>query len=832
MDNLPSSAGLLAAARQAVRERAWDTARELCERLLATPDLRYEGLDLSAAVALSLGRPAEALALAEAAIGEDGAAPRGYLRRGGARLALGEPADAEADFRKAAALDPGSAVALQSLAFAQLEGGRAEAAAASFEAALALHGEADASAASSGWGLAQAWLRLGRPAAARRALESALESDPGHELSLRSLIGLSCAAFDWPAAERHLREALRPGRPAEKDAGLRAALADVLRQQGRLEEALEALLAAPTPLSGPLRSALASLAADRRLVTPGLAAGTRERLAEELAPAFEDRALDPQELMAATVALAKLDPRCERFWAAVEKGERAADDGGRVVALLLRALERALVTDFELEARLLEVRRALLLAGSTAALAPWRLAAVCALAAQAALGYYLHPLDEAEQAGAARWRGRLADLLAGEGEPEPEQDRHPRDASGEPAGEDRLRGLGVGQGEPRPEPDRLPGADAGAAPGFVLAINALAWPLEPLLAALGGSAERVTGLGPFPPPVERLLARQLEEPAVERRLAAELRGKPWREDASSALVRRQYEQHPYPRWSGVRLEPEPRPPAAVLHRLFPWLELPSFLSEPGPILVAGCGTGQQAIAAAGQFRAAKVLAIDLSAESLAYAKRMAGLYAFAHLELRRADLLALDPRDGLFDVVLCTGVLHHLEDPEAGWKHLSALVRAGGVLKIALYSRVARRGLAGARAAAALALDPRAPGEDGEAIDEQVRAARRFLAAGPHAAGLGRFVDFYSLVGCRDLLFHVRERAYSLPEIAAMAERLGLRFLGFELPREIAGELYSRLYPLDRERRDLGHWAALEAAWPDTFLDMYQMWFQVPEKPE
>ena len=65
-----------------------------------------------------------------------------------------------------------------------------------------------------------------------------------------------------------------------------------------------------------------------------------------------------------------------------------------------------------------------------------------------------------------------------------------------------------------------------------------------------------------------------------------------------------------------------------------------------------------------------------------------------------------------------------------------------------------------------------------------------------------------------------------------MLARLELRFLGFELPRELAGELYSSLYPLDPERRDLGNWAALEAAWPDTFSDMYQFWCQVGESSE
>src|SRR5256886_12917699 len=44
-------------------------------------------------------------------------------------------------------------------------------------------------------------------------------------------------------------------------------------------------------------------------------------------------------------------------------------------------------------------------------------------------------------------------------------------------------------------------------------------------------------------------------------------------------------------------------------------------SDPARILVAGCGTGQNAIAAAKRFSDASVLAIDFSRASLAYAMR-------------------------------------------------------------------------------------------------------------------------------------------------------------------------------------------------------------------
>ena len=774
---------LLEAARQAVRQGDWPAAREFCRRLLEEPGMRYEGFDLSAAVALACGQPRAALELAEAAIGEAAGEARGYLRRGGARLALGDLAGAEADFEHAVTLDPHSAAGHQALGLTLL-GGRPAAAEASFERALALHPEGDPAAASSHWGLARARLALGRPEAARRELERALAIDEGHQPARRELAWLACAAFDWVAAERHLRAILEAEKKEAADPALRAALVDVLRHLGRLDEALRLALAVPA--EGRMRQMLARLAADRRLPIRRLEPELREKLARELAAAFGDLAIDPQDLVAATAELVRLDPGCDAFLAALADPAAAAPPEARGAAwpLLLRALEKALITDLELERRLLSARRGLLASGTDGGPEAWRLEAGCALALQAALGGYLHPLEPAEQEAADSWQRRLEEHFAAR-------------------------------------------SDEWTEIGWAAALTALARPLLPLAEAAGLGPADLEALAGAAPPLERLIARLIREPALERSLAEAFRSGPWREDASSAPVRRQYESYPYPCWRGLRLDSEPRPPAEVLRRLFPRLALPEFLAQPCRVLVAGCGTGQQAVAAAGQFRASSILAIDLSAESLAYCRRMADIYAtsfpdFTRIELARADLLELKAADGLFDLVLCTGVLHHLEDPEAGWRHLRSLVRPGGLLKVGLYSRLARRQLAALQSG----LGPAG------AADSEVMAARRRLAADPQAATLWRFIDFYSLVGFRDLLFHPREHCFSLPEIATMLERLELRFLGFELPRELAGELYSRLFPLDPARQSLENWAALESAWPDTFADLYQIWCQVPEEAQ
>jgi hypothetical protein len=78
---------------------------------------------------------------------------------------------------------------------------------------------------------------------------------------------------------------------------------------------------------------------------------------------------------------------------------------------------------------------------------------------------------------------------------------------------------------------------------------------------------------------------------------------------------------------------------------------------------------------------------------------------------------------------------------------------------------------------------------------------------------------------CRDLLFHVRERRFSLPEIAAFLDQSGLRFLGFTVSADTARRFRAR-FPADGDLADLARWHAFEAENPSTFINMYQFWVQ------
>ncbi len=294
-------------------------------------------------------------------------------------------------------------------------------------------------------------------------------------------------------------------------------------------------------------------------------------------------------------------------------------------------------------------------------------------------------------------------------------------------------------------------------------------------------------------PIASLARRQIDERREEKRLAAEIAVLSDEKGGVSAAVRAQYEENPYPRW--IRL------PAPIATE-------PMDIS----ILVAGCGTGQHAISTARRFPNAKVLAVDLSRASLAYALRKTRELGLANIAYRQADILALAAREERYDVIECSGVLHHMEDPYEGWRILRGLLKPGGRMRVGLYSESGRRAVVRARELiASQGYKPDAGG---------IRACRAALRSRAEFQSIVRNEDFYSMSGCRDLLFHVQEHRFTLPQIEALLARLGLRFLGFELADSQTLARYRARFSEDT----LANWHRFEQEFPDTFSRMYQFW--------
>src|SRR5262249_1250008 len=157
------------------------------------------------------------------------------------------------------------------------------------------------------------------------------------------------------------------------------------------------------------------------------------------------------------------------------------------------------------------------------------------------------------------------------------------------------------------------------------------------------------------------------------------------------------EENPYPRWAKLPLPAAPDTPDGALRTLFPSVPTSTAQGDGCDVLIAGCGTGHCAIEAARRYRSARVLAVDLSLTSLSYAKRKTEALRLTNMDYGHGDLLKLGTLGRTFDVIEAGGVLHHMDDPFAGWRMLLDLLRPGGFMYLGLYSELGRQHIVAAR---------------------------------------------------------------------------------------------------------------------------------------
>ena len=288
-------------------------------------------------------------------------------------------------------------------------------------------------------------------------------------------------------------------------------------------------------------------------------------------------------------------------------------------------------------------------------------------------------------------------------------------------------------------------------------------------------------------------------------------------DPTSRRVADQYTKDPYPRWLSLQA-PDPGGAKDRMRVHFTADEL-AVIDGRCDVLIAGAGTGRQAVQSAiGYGSGSQVLAIDLSAPSLAYGARMADALGVANLRFAIGDIQCLDEIESRFDVIECVGVLHHMVDPYAGWRALLGRLRPGGLMLIGLYSAISRRVIR------AQSENPDWPGPNAD--DDELRTYRRRLMQGgfgEDAFALTKTIDFFTKSGFRDLALHVSERTCAIPEIGDFMTAHGLEFHGFSLPDDTL-RAYADAFPGDGPPGTLEHWWAFEQANPRTFSGMYLFW--------
>jgi SAM-dependent methyltransferase len=555
---------------------------------------------------------------------------------------------------------------------------------------------------------------------------------------------------------------------AEGDAAAHEGLGDVLRQQGRLEEA-----------AGEYRRALA-ISPARNGALGSLASLVRARGDVAGALALIRRALTLKE-----------DPRTRRIFAELVQDLAPVQCDGETRALMARAVAEA----WDWPAKLAKTAAALVLAGQSRGMSvPGD-----------------DPLLYALLVSAPNCHLPLETLLAGMRRRLLDSDFEDLDD-----GTNTLFAAAIARQCFINEYVWPIGAKektrADALRGKLIADLDARTAISPLLVAVVAS---YVPLGELPEParllvrgwesdLEAVLTQQLREPQEELRLRDAISRLTDIADPVSRRVRAQYEENPYPRW--VRIAHGAGDQAPVDR----------------DILAAGCGTGQYLIELAQQSPGARILAVDLSLASLAYARRKAEEMGLNNINFAQGDILELGGLSRSFDLIECSGVLHHLADPWEGWRVLLARLRPGGRMRLGFYSEVGRRPITQARQA--LGSVP------GDIPADDIRRRRQELissAGGDFSTVVGN-VDFYSISGTRDLLFHVQEQAMTLDGIATFLRANHLTFLGFSATDAVLAR-YRESFPGDLDATNLDCWQVFERDNPATFLNMYQFWMRREE---
>ena len=319
--------------------------------------------------------------------------------------------------------------------------------------------------------------------------------------------------------------------------------------------------------------------------------------------------------------------------------------------------------------------------------------------------------------------------------------------------------------------------------------------------------------------IEDVFTRQVVEPNQESQIKTDIPVLEKITDEVSSKVRDQYEVSPYPRWvnTGFQLKPAPISKIVAEIKLKLFDDKINEIEAPN-ILIAGCGTGQHSIGTAARFKGSNVLAIDLSLSSLSYAKRKTEELGSQNIDYMQADILDLGMLGRQFDIVESAGVLHHMDDPVAGWRILTDCLKPGGLMKIGLYSELARQHIVEMRQ------------EISEAgigsSDAAMKSFRKTVMKSDqnHHKKILRSSDFYSLSTLKDLLFHVQEHRFTIPQIQDCLRELGLKFCGFEADNAVPH--FKQTNTGADDPYDLEKWQAYEEANPKAFAGMYQFWCQ------
>jgi SAM-dependent methyltransferase len=197
------------------------------------------------------------------------------------------------------------------------------------------------------------------------------------------------------------------------------------------------------------------------------------------------------------------------------------------------------------------------------------------------------------------------------------------------------------------------------------------------------------------------------------------------------------------------------------------------------ILIAGCGTNQAAVIAFTN-PGAQVVAVDVSQQSLSHQQFLKDKYGLKNLELHHLPIEEISSLNRDFDLIISTGVLHHMASPETGMKALAGCLRRDGVAAIMLYAKYGRMGVDMMQSVFRnMGLDQ---------SDDSVQMVKQVLASLPADHPVMSYMTIASDLGFDaglvDTFLHGRERNYSVAECLELVASADLVFqdLFFKAP--------------------------------------------------
>jgi SAM-dependent methyltransferase len=290
----------------------------------------------------------------------------------------------------------------------------------------------------------------------------------------------------------------------------------------------------------------------------------------------------------------------------------------------------------------------------------------------------------------------------------------------------------------------------------------------------------------------------------------------------STLVARQYDAFAYP------------PPADDLEQLVarggvytgdPHLYAPILWPEGRPtgplrILIAGCGTIQAAYTAY-MNKTDEVVGVDLSETSLGHERFLQERHGLENLKLYRGDLLEVGQLSGRFDVIICSGVLHHMADPAAGLSALRDVLEPEGVMVLMLYGQAARVGV--------YMLQDVFRRMGLKASADGIAKARSVLPELPQDHCAQPYIRLVKELehdsAFADTFLHPQDRAYTVPQVLDLLDSVNLEFQNWVDsaaywrnlswgPTSAVGMLVDPLPPED-------HWAVVELLRQDAAMHTF-----------